>query len=175
MRLCLVTFDDRVPLFDDIVDRFGEHVSRYLGKVEVEKERAELPERAYSEERGQYLAGALLDTLREMKGNYDRVLGLTSEDLYAPGLNFVFGQARCPGREAVVSIARLLDPDPDLYLERVVKELTHELGHTFGLGHCPDRSCVMSFSNSLLEVDRKSPDFCRRCAKLLRRSLGSEY
>ncbi|WP_457620298.1 archaemetzincin AmzA [Methanopyrus sp.] len=174
MKLCLVAFDGRIPLLSSIVDRFEEHVSGYLGEVKVEKERAKLPEHAYSEERGQYLAGALLDTLREVKGDYDRVLGLTSEDLYAPGLNFVFGQARCPGREAVVSVARLLDPDPDRYLERVVKELTHELGHTFGLGHCPDRSCVMSFSSSLPEVDRKSPNFCRRCAGLLQRNLGRE-
>ncbi|AAM01763.1 archaemetzincin AmzA [Methanopyrus kandleri] len=171
MKLCLVAFDGRIPMLSSIVDRFEEHVSEYLGEVKVKKKRAKLPEHAYSKVRGQYLARALLDTLRGMKGEYDRVLGLTSEDLYAPGLNFVFGQARCPGREAVVSVARLLDPDPELYLERVVKELTHELGHTFGLGHCPDRNCVMSFSSSLLEVDRKSPNFCRRCTELLQRNL----
>jgi len=171
LKLCLVAFDGRIPLLDSIVDRFEEHVSEYLGEVKVKKKRAKLPEYAYSKARGQYLARVLLDTLRGVKGEYDRVLGLTSEDLYAPGLNFVFGQARCPGREAVVSVARLLDPDPELYLERVVKELTHELGHTFGLGHCPDRNCVMSFSSSLLEVDRKSPNFCRRCVESLQRNL----
>jgi hypothetical protein len=29
-----------------------------------------------------------------------------------------------------------------------LKEAMHELGHTFGLGHCADPACVMWFSNN---------------------------
>jgi archaemetzincin len=39
----------------------------------------------------------------------------------------------------------------------------HELGHVFGLEHCPDPECVMHFSNSLLDTDRKSTSFCSQC------------
>jgi hypothetical protein len=32
-----------------------------------------------------------------------------------------------------------------------------------GLGHCPDPLCVMSFSNTIRDVDRKSARLCPRC------------
>jgi archaemetzincin len=57
--------------------------------------------------------------------------------------------------------------DADL-LRRTLIEAVHELGHLQGLGHCPDRRCVMHFSNCLLDTDRKQPDFCSRCEELRR-------
>ena len=39
-------------------------------------------------------------------------------------------------------------------------EAIHELGHTYGLGHCADPRCVMWFSNTLSETDRKGTEFC---------------
>ena len=56
-----------------------------------------------------------------------------------------------------------LAPDPDLTLERAVKEARHELGHTFGLVHCRRPDCVMRASTDVGEVDVKSARFCREC------------
>jgi archaemetzincin len=87
--------------------------------------------------------------------------------------NFIFGLAQLRGRVALVSTRRLdptfygEKPSPGLFLERVVKEAIHELGHTFGLGHCADPRCVMSFSNSISDVDAKSAAFCPDCKKKL--------
>lgn len=133
----------------------------------------ELPWEAFNARRGQYLSSAILDSLQRRATDAGRLLGVIDVDLYVPELNFVFGQAQFPGRAAVISLHRLdpafygREPDHDLFLGRAFKEGIHEIGHTFGLSHCADRRCVMSFSNSILEVDRKSDKFCGRCGKRL--------
>jgi archaemetzincin len=101
------------------------------------------------------------------------ILGVAGVDLTVPGLNFVFGLADAGRRAAVISLARLYPEfygqprDPRRFKERAVKEAVHELGHLLGLGHCPDPACVMSFSNSLADTDRKGPGFCQACRDLL--------
>ena len=102
----------------------------------------------------------------------EMILGVTGVDLTAPGLNFVFGLADPGSRVAVISLARLYPEfygqprDPGLFKARAVKEAVHELGHLLGLDHCPDPACVMAFSNSLADTDRKEPGFCLRCREL---------
>lgn len=134
----------------------------------------EMPPAAHDQSRGQYCADLVLDRLRHRITGEGKVLALTDVDLFTHGLNFIFGQAQCPGRVALVSLHRLDPsfygdkPNYQLFLKRAVKESVHELGHTFGLGHCPDPKCVMSFSNSILDVDRKSQDFCKICRAKLR-------
>jgi archaemetzincin len=97
------------------------------------------------------------------------MLALVDLDLYVPGLNFVFGLADLPGRRAVVALPRLREgfyggqDDAEVFLTRVTKEAVHELGHTFGLQHCTNRRCVMVFSNSLEDTDRKEQTFCSAC------------
>ena len=98
------------------------------------------------------------------------VLALTPYDLYSDGLNFVFGVAY-PFRGCIVSYARLLSDNKDLFLSRVRKEIAHEMGHVFGLQHCPNPKCVMHFSNSLADTDYKSEDFCPSCREKLLLSM----
>ena len=104
-----------------------------------------------------------------------KVLGVTDVDLFIPVLTFVFGEAQLGGPAAVVSLARLRRtyddrPAPEVMVEgRLLKECLHELGHTFGLAHCGDGTCVMSRSNSVLDVDRKRAAFCRDCRLRLRK------
>ncbi len=103
-----------------------------------------------------------------------KVLGITDVDLFIPVLTFVFGEAQVGGPAAVVSTARLCltydeEPAPPVLVEaRLLKECLHELGHTFGLIHCADVTCVMSRSNSVLDVDQKRAGFCRDCRQRLR-------
>jgi archaemetzincin len=91
-------------------------------------------------------------------------IGLTGRDLYAPPLNFVFGLALGSKGLALVSWCRLRD-EGGAFVTRLAKEVIHEVGHLEGLDHCDNDSCIMWFSNTLEETDRKGLDFCRACAR----------
>jgi archaemetzincin len=123
---------------------------------------------AYDAERKQYLSSKLLTSLGKAERE-TRVVGIADVDLYVPRLNFVFGEADVVSGTAIVSLCRLrqeyygMAPNEALFLERATKEIVHELGHTFGLGHCTNNKCVMHFSNSLADTDLKEPHFCNMC------------
>jgi archaemetzincin len=134
--------------------------------VELAERRA-LPRGAFDARRGQFHADALLGLALSVGAK--RVLAVTDVDLYAGDMNFVFGMAQPSGEACVISLFRLhLDADEEHFRARALKEAMHELGHTSGLGHCADPGCVMWFSNTLEEADRKGAAYCRRCKEGLR-------
>jgi archaemetzincin len=50
---------------------------------------------------------------------------------------------------------------------RLAKTAVHELGHTFGLDHCPSRGCLMEDGGgSVLTTDREK-DLCPECRSKL--------
>ncbi len=130
-------------------------------------DKAPIPKEAFNQKRDQYESSPFLDLARRYPG--DKVIGIVDEDLYAESLNFVFGQAEIYGKAAVISLARLKGTQR-LYESRVMKEAAHELGHTFGLKHCSDISCVMHFSNTLDDTDQKGEMYCKKCEGKLRKN-----
>ena len=165
----------------DLLNYLASQISQIFScSVEIEKSLPE-PEYAYDRRRNQYYADPILKKLEQ--GDWkekEKMLGIVDLDLYTSGLNFVFGEASLNGKVAIIALPRLregfygLSDDKDLYYRRALKEAVHELGHTFGLNHCQYKRCVMYFSNSLYDTDRKGEGFCKDCRKKLsRRQMGS--
>ena len=148
-------------------------VSGVLGREVIVGRELPDPDYALNRKRNQYSAEGILYTMVKGKGHqpYERTLWVVDFDLYAPELNFLFGAAF--GNGALVSMTRLRPEfygektDYPLFRKRLLTEAVHELGHTYGLGHCADPLCVMFFSNSLSDTDRKGFAPCDRCGKRL--------
>ena len=130
---------------------------------------------AFDPARGQYRSTTLLQGLASLYPWAHRILGVTPVDLFVPVLTFVYGEAQVGGRCAVVSSFRLreecygLPRDGELTMERLLKEAVHELGHTFGLRHCDDWTCVMHSTHTVERLDLKTAVFCERCRTLCNR------
>lgn len=129
-----------------------------------------IPIGAYDAKRRQYQSVEIMRMLAQsVPHNAARVLGVTDVDLSIPMLTFLFGQAQFEGPVAVVSLCRLhqefygLPGQESLLRERTVKEVLHELGHTFGLVHCSDSRCAMGLATHIELVDAKAEQYCARC------------
>jgi len=158
-----------------VMDSLAEQLEKTFScAIEIDRE-MEIPKQAFNPDRNQYSSSFILKEMHSFirPEGKEKVLGVADFDLYVSGLNFVFGEAELGGHFAIISLARLrqsfygLPENKTLFMKRTVKEAVHELGHVYGLAHCPDAECVMHFSNSLMDTDRKSSSFCARCQEQL--------
>lgn len=128
----------------------------------------------YNPARRQYDGDRLLNRIPEWTSSgYSKLIGLFSVDLYIPVLSHIFGQAFLGWQTAIASSFRLrnelygLKQDDGLLQSRTIKEVIHELGHTFGLVHCHTLSCVMRSSTYVEEIDLKGMALCSTCRSLI--------
>ena len=157
----------------EILDIIGNELAeinikcRFMSKLEI-------PQDAFNHWRKQYNAEIIMNYLSnssEVKFIEKSIptLLLTEADLYYGGLNFVFGLEDPSKSCAIVSLARLRTefydekPNRRILEERVVKEVMHNVGHYLGLDHCVHITCVMNFSPSVYDIDKKQKNFCDNC------------
>ena len=146
----------------------------YDCEVTVAEEQS-IPDGAFDRSRNQYRAEQFIE-LASRVGTGEKNIGITSQDLYYRRRNYVFGLAYLNGNGSVISTHRLQTssdggitskPQSEVFADRVRKEVVHEIGHTFGLEHCDNSKCVMSFSPTVREVDVKEENLCGTCSQSL--------
>ncbi|MDG5815198.1 hypothetical protein QA601_08915 [Chitinispirillales bacterium ANBcel5] len=131
-----------------------------------------LPSGIFDTRRNQYDIRAVLKLLHDFEDTSGYKIGYINEDCYEDGSEYVLGESVLKGEELVIALPRLnlIDGNTDrtIFLNRVLKETLHELGHSLGLLHCPHGYCVMHNSATLhrKEVDLANP-YCGRCEELL--------
>ncbi|MFX1500972.1 MAG: archaemetzincin family Zn-dependent metalloprotease [Promethearchaeota archaeon] len=145
--------------------------------INIIQEALQLERADYNLNRRQYDASKVLAKIIyfNQEKQFFRILGVIDEDIYSEPLNFVFGLAINPKIKiskmpvaALISITRLRESfyrrveNASLFELRVLKEAIHEIGHTFKLEHC-SKFCIMRFSNSLADTNKKPPKFCDLC------------
>lgn len=164
------------PIEEELLSWLEERLPQEIDQQVVVSAGIPMPSGGYDARRRQTEGSAILEALRTQAplasaGRADKVLGLIDADCYSNGLSFIFGQAVLNGREAFVALPRLresyygLPENRELFRTRVLKEVIHELGHTLGLAHCPNRRCVMHFSNTLHDTDIKGIHLCEECQR----------
>ncbi len=104
-------------------------------KFEQEVRRADsfqIPEDTYDALRHQYHAHKIIAAISARGVNNGFNLGVVQDDIFVHRMNFVFGLADRRSRTALVSSYRLAGTN---LIDRLSKEIVHELGHFFGLSH----------------------------------------
>ena len=148
------------------VSYFYKQASRIIPGIII-KETIQLPKSAFYAPRNRYRADSLIFFLERNTPNRQVTIGLTTKDLsytdpHSPDWG-IFGLSYCPGKACVASTYRLSKKN---MMVQFFKIAIHELGHTQGLDHCPDTTCIMQDAKGH-NTTAQEQGFCVNCkAKL---------
>lgn len=130
-------------------------------------------EETYHADRSQCDASAIVARLAERVPPDALVyIGLTEDDLYSKGLNFVFGVGSFTQRTGIYSLRRYQSKDEALFLRRSLNLMAHEVGHILSIHHCVTWRCVMQGANTLGEHDSHPMYLCPEDLKKLEWNCG---
>ena len=102
----------------------------------------------YSEDGSALEADNCMSSLNSDKGN---IIYVTSEQLHLDEQN-LRGYTTLYGKTVLIK--------SQAHLQETV---IHEIGHTLGLTHCDDKTCIMALNND----SEDSGDFCQKCKRKL--------
>ncbi|HMR74484.1 MAG TPA: zinc-dependent metalloprotease family protein [Polyangiaceae bacterium] len=139
-----------------------------------------LPKAAYYSPRRRYRAEKLLSFLeKRAPADAYRVLGITAVDISTTKKPYkdwgVLGLANVDGSSCVMSSFRCKRKakNAEHARQRFGKVAVHEIGHTFGLSHCPNRGCLMEDAKGSVLTSDREYDLCADCRqKLIRRGYS---
>lgn len=132
------------------------------------------PLNCYYLPRNRYRADSTIKWLKQIKpDSATSIVGITNEDVSVnKGVHKdygVMGLGYKPGNACVVSTFRLRKTATSQkhFRERLFKVVVHEMGHNFGLYHCPDETCIMVNAEGQMKLDGEK-DLCNSCKAKLR-------
>ena len=157
--------------FEDVKPKqlaeISENIRKIYPKIKI-LEPIDFPKNAYYQPRNRYRADSIIKYLRTKTPNNCVTLALTNKDISVTKgkvADFgVMGLGYRPGKACVASSFRLNTKNKN---EQFYKIAIHELGHTQGLKHCPDKTCFMRDAEGKNPTNEEK-DFCQNCKKVLR-------
>lgn len=128
----------------------------------------DLPKEAFYKDRNRYRADTIISYLAKNTKNGFVKVGLTTKDISTNKGSVkdfgVMGLGYRPGKSCVASSFRLKKTNLN---EQLFKVVIHEIGHTQGLPHCPEKSCFMRDAEGKNPTDEET-DFCNNCKEFLK-------
>lgn len=157
--------------FEDVKPKqlaeISENIRKIYPKIKVLRP-IDFPENAFYLPRNRYRADSIIKYLRTKTPENCVTLALTNKDISVTKgkvADFgVMGLGYRPGNVCVASTFRL---NAENKSEQFYKVAIHELGHTQGLKHCPNKKCFMRDAEGKNPTDYEK-DFCKNCKKVLR-------
>lgn len=134
-----------------------------------------LPDFAFYKPRQRYIADSLLIFLRQVNANkFEKIIGVTTKDISTRKGDVanwgILGLGTCPGEACLVSTFRAgkNKVSQNVFLQRMTNLALHELGHTYGLEHCPAATCLMKDAEGKMNLD-DGDSYCQACRNYLYR------
>ena len=141
----------------------------------VLKSNIPFPIKSYYKPRNRYRADSIIKFLSSRIGKDSVVIGLSEKDISTTKNNVkdwgIMGLGYRPGNACVVSSFRLSKKNKT---EQFYKVALHELGHTQGLPHCKNKTCLMRDAEGRNTLNEEK-EFCSSCKSHLKKKNWKLY
>ena len=152
----------------DSVQYLEVFLRKYFPNVRVMPNNINLPSQYFNKERNRYLASGLLDELAKHRKN-DAVIGVTDYIIFKPNKKSdtfgIMGMSYTNTFKSIVSTKIPLN-GKEQSKDNICKLALHELGHGFGLKHCPNETCYMVDAEGTMKIVN-AIGFCESCKHVL--------
>ena len=144
--------------------RLVQQLKSFYPEVVLKEQVLTLPAEHYNKERNRYRGTGLFEELGKHR-NRDAVIGLTDYVIFKPNeisqTYGIMGVSPVGTYKCVVS-SKIPSSGKNQSEDNFVKLSLHELGHAFGLNHCPDQHCYMVDAEHKMKFPQTT-GFCESC------------
>jgi len=152
--------------YEGLDDELSKYIFKELSKVQPHVSilpKIPLPSSAYYKPRNRYSSDTIIKLQKIAAKPKHVILGITSKDICSNSNGVydygIMGLGYQPGNACVASTSRLKKSNLKVQFYKVA---IHELGHTQGLDHCPEKTCIMTDAKGKNNTDNEK-GFCKKC------------